>query len=284
MYNISIITPTKNSEKYILDNLQSVHLNQNLHNINIEHIIIDGNSTDKTMDIVEQFKDEYNTNIKLIESKDDKGMYDAINKGICNITNDIWSVLNSDDMYSSNTLSLVLNEFKQNSLLDVVYGNVDMTDANDKFIHTLYLPKFNLEYLVLKGYCLTILQPALFLRKSVIDKVGYFNLDYKYASDYDYCIRLGMKCSLKHISKSLTKYRMHSDSITWGDTERRKIQTWETKDISNKWIIKMNLQRRSISFNDDVIMYLNQIHYKNFNYILTRVRQMIMNRFFGVNK
>jgi len=284
MYNISIITPTKNSEKYILDNLESVHLNQNLYNINIEHIIIDGNSTDKTMDIIEQFKDKYNTNINLIESKDDQGMYDAINKGMQNISGDIWAILNSDDVYNENTLQLVINTFRNNQNdLEVVYGNVDMIDGNSKFIHTLYLPNFNIEYLVLKGYCLTILMPALFLRKSVIGKVGYCDINYKYASDYDYCIRLGLSCKLKRISQSLTKYRMHLGSITWGDGERRKIQTQETKDISNKYMSKLNIPQKGILFGD-ATMYLNQIHYNNLNYISVRIKEIMINKIFGANK
>ena len=198
MYNISIITPTKNSERYILDNLKSIHLHQNLYNINMEHIIVDGNSTDKTVNIIEQFKSKYNLNIKIIVNENDQGVYDAINKGMQYVSGDIWSVLNSDDMYYPTTLHSVINTFRTNlEGLDAVYGNVDMIDSNGKFIHTLYLPKFNLEYLILKGYCLTILQPALFLRNSVINKVRCFDTEYKYASDYDYCIRLGLNYNLK---------------------------------------------------------------------------------------
>jgi len=271
--NLSVITPTKNSIKYILDNLESVHLRQC---VDIEQIIIDGNSTDKTLALVEEFKSQHGANIKIVESNDDAGMYHAINKGMLLISGDIWSELNSDDVYYPK-ISNVLSEFNDDSV-DVVYGNVDMVDAMNMFIHTLYLPKFNLEYLILKGYCLTILQPAMFLRKSVIDKVGYFDTDYKYASDYDYCIRLAGLCNLKKLPYSLTRYRMHEESITWGSSERRAQQTLETKSISEKHRIKNDIFNHSI-LKDDARLYFNQLHFNNLPYIFKRLNEIIAHSF-----
>jgi|GEM_PF-358554 len=268
---VSIITPSMNSEKYIENNLKSVHLQQK-GDFSIEQIIVDGNSTDQTIEIVQKFKKEHNADIKLIRGKD-KSMYDAINKGIRAMDGDIWATLNTDDLYYPGLLDLVVKEFQEHTELDVVYGYPDMVDENGKFIYTLYLPEFDLDFLILKGYCVTILQPAAFFHKRVLDKVGYFDINYKYASDYDYCIRLGSKCKMKLIKKSFTQYRIHPDSITWGDEKRRSVQTEETLFISKKYIKQFGIRQQSI-FLGNLKLYAYQIKLNNFRYILRRLYEL----------
>lgn len=275
---ISIITPSWNSEKYIENNLKSVHLEQK-GNFSIEQIIVDGNSTDRTIEIVHKFKEEHNANIRLIEGKD-KSMYDAINKGMKAMDGDIWACLNTDDLYYPGIIDIVAKEFSKHQDLDVVYGYPDMIDENGKFIYTLYLPDFNLDFLILKGYCLTILQPGAFFHKRVLDKVGYFDINYKYASDYDYCIRTGSKCKMKLIRRSFTQYRVHPDSITWGDEKRRSLQTEETLFISKKYINKFGIKQRSL-FIDNLKLYAHQIKFNNFRYILRRFYELTKSKSWG---
>lgn len=275
---ISIITPSWNSEKYIENNLRSVHLEQK-GDFSIEHIIVDGNSTDKTIEIVQKFKEEHNANIKLIQGKD-KSMYDAINKGIKAMDGEIWACLNTDDLYYPEILEIVSKEFSENKELDVVYGYPDMIDEHGKFSYTLYLPDFDLDFLILKGYCLTILQPAAFFNKRVIEKVGYFDINYKYASDYDYCIRIGSKCKMKLIKKSFTQYRIHPDSITWGDEKRRSVQSEETATISRKYIKQFGIKERSLFF-DNLNIYARQIKLNNFRYILKRLNEISISKSWG---
>ena len=159
---ISIITPSLNSAKYIDQNLESVHLHQN-GDFSIEQIIVDGGSTDKTIDIVENFKACHHVDIKVIRGTD-KNMYDAINKGLKNINGDIWACLNTDDQYNAEIFSTITKEFIENPTVDVIYGYIDQVDENGKFICTSYLPKFNFEFLIIKG-CLNINHPGIFLRK-----------------------------------------------------------------------------------------------------------------------
>ena len=102
-YKITIITVTKNSEKFLSKNIKSV-LNQNYKNY--EHIIVDGNSTDKTVQIIKSYKKK----VRFIKNKNDKGLYHAMNVGIKNTKGDIIGILNSDDIYFKNTLSIV-NEY-----------------------------------------------------------------------------------------------------------------------------------------------------------------------------
>lgn len=264
---ISIITPSRNSEKYIENNLKSVHLQQN-GDFSIEQIIVDGNSTDRTIEIIEAFKEQHNANIKIIQGKD-KNMYDAINKGLKAMTGDVWACLNTDDLYYPGIVNLVDKEFNKSPEVDVVYGYPDMIDENDKFIHTLYLPKFNLDFLVLRGYCLTILQPASFLRRRVVDKIGYFDINYNYASDYDYFIRVGAGCKLKRVPKSFTQFREHPDAITCNE-KTRSIQTEETISISKKYMDQFGIKTRSLLL-DNLKLYLIQMRFKNLKYALNRV-------------
>ena len=100
---ISIITVTKNSEEFIERNILSI-IDQSYKNY--EHIIIDGNSSDKTMKIVNKYKDK----ISKIISENDDGLYDAMNKGIANVTGDIIGILNSDDYFYTNALKIVKNK------------------------------------------------------------------------------------------------------------------------------------------------------------------------------
>ncbi|NPE30014.1 glycosyltransferase [Methanococcoides sp. SA1] len=267
---ISIITPSLNSERYIESNLNSVHLRQD-GDFSIEQIVIDGNSTDRTLDIIESFKEDHDANIRIIQGKD-KNMYDAINKGLKSMNGDVWACLNTDDLYYPGIINVVANEFNKSPGLDVVYGYPDMIDENGKFLHTLYLPSFNLEYLVLRGYCLTILQPASFLRRSVLDKVGYFDISYNYASDYDYFIRVGSECKMKLIETSFTQFRQHPDAITCNETTR-SVQTDETLSISQKYIDKFNINQRSLFF-DNLKLYARQLKPDNLRYAITRLNEI----------
>lgn len=237
----------------------------------MEHIIVDGNSTDNTIEIIEKFKEEHNANIVLIQGKD-KNMYDAINKGMKAMKGNIWACLNTDDIYYPNTITTAIDEFSKDSNIEVVYGFPDMVDENGVFIHTLYLPTFNLEFLVLRGYCLTILQPASFLKKSVIDKIGYFNIDYKYASDYDFFIRVGAYCKMKLVKKSFTQFRQHPDSITC-KTSTRTVQTDESLAISKKYQAELGIEKRSL-FYDNVRLYLTQLKPCNYPYAINRFKEI----------
>jgi len=264
---ISIITPSRNSEKYIENNLKSVHLQQN-GDFSIEQIIVDGNSTDRTIEIIESFKKQHNANITIIQGKD-KNMYDAINKGLKAMTGDVWACLNTDDLYYPGIVSLVAKEFNRSPDVDVVYGYPDMIDENGKFIHTLYLPKFNLDFLVLRGYCLTILQPASFLRRRVVDKIGYFDINYNYASDYDYFIRVGAGCKLKRVHKSFTQFREHPDAITCNE-KTRSVQWDESVGISKKYMDEFGIKPRSLLY-DNLKLYLTQLKLKNLKYAIERI-------------
>ena len=182
-YKISIITVTKNSEKYLKKNIRSV-LNQSYKNY--EHIIVDGNSNDNTIKIIKSFKNK----IKLIKNHNDKGLYHAMNVGIKNASGDIIGILNSDDTYFKNSLKLVNKYFNQNKNLDFLFGSV--------YKHRLlygYRPSIiNWSF----GFYTTH-SVGFFIKKKSQFKVGLYNLKYKYSSDYDYFFRMIVKKKLNGI-------------------------------------------------------------------------------------
>ncbi|MDQ1317406.1 MAG: hypothetical protein QG588_1058 [Candidatus Poribacteria bacterium] len=224
---VSIITACFNSEKYLEQTIQSV-VNQTYDNI--EYIIIDGGSTDNTLNTIKK----YDNKIAYWISEPDKGMYDAINKGIKLMNGDIWACLNSDDQYYLNTLEKIVFYFSKEPDVDIIFGNLDFVTDNGEFIYRRFFPKLNLNRIMRMNYSLrAISQPAVFLRRSVIENVGYFDTSYSYASDMDYFIRVGKNCKIQHKNLALTKFRLHSNALSSIYVARTRE---EGRSISQKYI------------------------------------------------
>lgn len=250
---VSIITPSLNSEKFIEYNLKSVHIHQN-GDFSVEQIIVDGGSTDQTIDITESFKERHDADITIIQDKD-KSMYDAINKGLKIMNGDIWACLNTDDLYNPRIIPLVIEEFKRHPEIDVVYGYLDRIDENGNFLVTSYLPKkIDLKLLILAQSTWCIYQPSTFLRTTVIDKVGYFDIKYKYASDYDYLIRVAGKCKMKLLHKSFTKYRKHSNALSVNPKTASTLNK-EAEEISTGYMDELGIMQKN-SFLDHLRLYV----------------------------
>jgi glycosyltransferase involved in cell wall biosynthesis len=180
---ISIITPTYNSESKIEACLQSV-INQSYSNI--EHLIIDNLSTDKTIDIVLRYKELYPLSIRWVSEKD-RGIYDAMNKGIKLAKGDWLYFLGSDDkFYNENVLSTIFND-KQTKHPQIIYGNVIINgDAGWAKNGQIYDGEFTLSKLIDKNIC----HQAIFFNKIVFKRVGRFNLKYNICADWDMNFRL----------------------------------------------------------------------------------------------
>ena len=186
---ISIVTTSYNSEKTIEDTIKSV-LSQNYEDY--EHIIVDGNSKDNTMEIVKKYESQYNGKLKYI-SEPDKGIYDAMNKGIKMATGDVIGLLNSDDKYAKNdVLEIIANAFKNNNC-DGVYANLYYTDYET--MSKVYRKWISGTGKVTRGWIPA--HPTLYLKKDVYDKLGLYSLKYKVVSDYDYMVRLGLNKNIK---------------------------------------------------------------------------------------
>lgn len=177
---ISLITVCFNSEKTIKDTIKSV-LKQTYKNY--EYIIIDGKSNDKTLEIVNKYL-EKESKIKMVSEKD-KGIYDAMNKGIKLASGDIIGILNSDDLLKDEyVFERIIDEFKKTNA-SAVYGDLLFMDE------TLKTPVRNfIAHNYSKHFAWHPPHPTLYVKKEVYEKIGDFNLEYKICADFDFMIRL----------------------------------------------------------------------------------------------
>lgn len=182
---ISIVTAAWNSGATLRDTMRSV-LSQSYPNI--EHVIVDGGSTDDTMEIVRELEPEYQGRLRHVSEKD-KGIYDAMNKGIAMATGDIVGILNSDDFYTGDgVLSTVAAAFEDDDI-DAVYGDVHYVRGDDLQGCTRYYSSrhFHRRWMRL-GFMPA--HPSFYCRREVYEKYGGFNLSYKIAADFECLLRL----------------------------------------------------------------------------------------------
>jgi glycosyltransferase involved in cell wall biosynthesis len=178
---ISIITAVRNAERTIARTVESIRTQKD---VEIEHIVIDGASSDNTLEILKQ----YEARISVLVSEPDMGIYDAINKGIKLATGDVIGILNSDDYYSSeNVLFTVVGAFEKNPI-DAIYGDLEYFHENniDRVVRTYNSGNFKAENLYVG---LMPAHPTLFLRKQVYEKYGLFNTGYRIAGDFEFIAR-----------------------------------------------------------------------------------------------
>lgn len=180
---ISIITATYNSGATIRDTIKSV-LSQNYSDF--EHIIVDGGSKDKTIDIIKDFESQYKGRLKWI-SEPDKGIYDAMNKGIQLSTGDVIGILNSDDYFTSDT---ILDSIAKNITgVDAVYGDIHFIDSeNPQKCVRYYSSKNFAPWKMRFGYMPA--HPSFYCWKKIYDKFGDYDLDFPIGADYEMLVRL----------------------------------------------------------------------------------------------
>ena len=200
---ITIITVCYNRKATIEKAILSV-LKQNY--CNIEYIIVDGNSTDGTKEIIESYRDKINQFI----SEPDKGMYDAINKGLKIATGDIVGLMHSDDeFYDKNVIDRIVSRFNSDSTIEGVYGDgvYVSNDKEERLIRDRIGGVFSLKK-IKKGWL--PLHPTVYLKKSVIDKNGLYSLDFKIASDTEFLLRYLYKyeINMSYINSYIVKMRM----------------------------------------------------------------------------
>jgi len=199
---ISIVTTSYNSEKTIEDTILSV-LSQNYQNF--EHIIVDGASKDSTMEIVKKYEDKYKGRLKYI-SQPDKGIYDAMNKGIQMATGDVIGLLNSDDKYANNKILKTISETIEKTNCDGIHGNLLYMDEE-----TMTKPqrKWVTKSTNIRRGNITA-HPTLYLKKEIYDKLGLYDLKYKVVADYNFMVKLllNKNINLVHINEYLIYMRL----------------------------------------------------------------------------
>jgi len=180
----SIVTASYNSEKTISDTITSV---LNLDFKDFEYIIVDGNSSDGTLDIIQSFIPKFEAKgvtYKFISEKD-KGIYDAWNKGIALSEGQWISFLGSDDSYLSNALQLYFTEIKKNKTINYISSQVNLTNEKGKVL-SVFGKKYDWKNVITD---INIAQVGSFHKRELFDKVGLFSAEYKIVGDLDFYIR-----------------------------------------------------------------------------------------------
>lgn len=243
---ISTITPSLNRAKFIEEAINSV-LNQDYPYI--EHIIIDGGSTDGTIDVLAQF-----SHLRVV-IEPDEGIYDAINKGIKIAKGEIIGVLNTDDYYEPQVFSSVIDMFLDHSEIQAVVGAARVfTRDNQKKKRTLiYYTAVPQKKLLSESTIGVPIFNAWFFEKKVFDQVGSFNTKYRVAADREFLIRFAMmQIPYLSIDRVIYNYQQHSGSLTvTGSNDHETDPIFENRSLAEDFLKDPNTHskyKKSIRF------------------------------------
>jgi glycosyltransferase involved in cell wall biosynthesis len=234
----SIITCTYNSEKYLQNNIDSVK-NQTIKDY--EHIFIDGFSTDKTIEIIEKYRQEFPNRVKLFQYPA-KGIANAMNEGIKKSTGEYINHMHSDDSFFSNkVLQEVSNFIDKNNNPDWIYGKamfIDIKNKNKRIIpHRKIYRKVRYLILLLTNF---IPHQSVFIKKKIFIKHGLFDEQYKNFMDYELWIRMAkLKIKERFIDKIICNFSVRRDSQSELGRYTDEYIIVLNKYLKNKIIIKL---------------------------------------------
>ncbi len=199
---VSIITPSYNQSAFLEQTLQSVFAQDYPL---IEYIVIDGGSTDQSPEIIEKFSNQ----LAWWVSEEDKGQADAINKGFRRARGEILAWLNSDDLYLPGTVSQAVQSLQSNPELGLVFGDAITMDANGRPLGRLAFGDWGLKELI---NFRIICQPAVFMRRTVLEQAGYLDSSYHFLLDHQLWIRMATLAPVQHIASLWAAARHHPEA------------------------------------------------------------------------
>ncbi|MTD94662.1 glycosyltransferase [Hyphomicrobium sp. xq] len=210
---ISIITVTRNSERTVADAVDSV--NRQTYQ-NIDHVVIDGASSDATVDIVKRVGHR----LSYLSSEPDTGIYDAMNKGLMHADGEIVAFLNSDDFYSSPDVVAVAVERMRQKSLDALFGDVEFVSPKNlsRVTRRYRSDKFTPNQL---RFGIMPAHPALFMRRSIYTALNGFKTTYRIAGDFEFIVRAFAEDALKYEYLGRVLVRMRTGGISTGGLRSR---------------------------------------------------------------
>jgi len=200
---VSIVIPSFNQDRFIQNAADSVLAQDYLH---LELIVIDGGSTDKTVDVLRQYGDR----VRWL-SEPDRGQAHAVNKGWRMARGGILGWLNSDDTYRPGAIRAIVDAFQFHPEAGGIYGDCDYISAAGEFLEKYETGPFDFETFFRTSRS-PIPQPAMFIRRTVYEHVGPVNEDLRLAMDWEYWLRVGMQYPIFYLPQALATFRVHGSS------------------------------------------------------------------------
>lgn len=238
LLRISIVVPSFNQGKFIRETIDSI-LNQDYPNTEI--IVMDGGSTDNTVEILKS----YGSRIEWVSQKD-RGQAHALNMGLRKATGDIVAFLNSDDYYIQGAFGVVSDFFSRNPGRKWVTGDYYIIDeiGNRMFSFVVWYKKLWRAFPAFSTLSVTnfMIQPSTFWRRELLDDIGFFDEGLHYAMDYDYWLRIMKNYPLSVIRKPLSAFRVHGGS-KGGASYKKEFETdlgIITKHCDNTFLLKLH--------------------------------------------
>jgi glycosyltransferase involved in cell wall biosynthesis len=217
---ISVVTPSFNQVSFIGEAMESVR-RQN--NNNCEHLVIDGMSTDGTVELLRSQPENMDGNL-FWTSERDSGQSEALNKGFQRANGEIIGWLNSDDRYRANCFDHVVKAFKENPNVDIIYGDYAMVDEVGKMLKIRREIEFN-AFILLYHRILYIPTTATFFRRRIFEEGNWLDERLQYAMDLEFFIRLSARgYRFKHIPQLLGDFRMQPNSKTCRAPDRQRME------------------------------------------------------------
>jgi glycosyltransferase involved in cell wall biosynthesis len=283
----SIITPTFNQAQYIEQTILSV-INQDYYNI--ELIIIDGGSTDGTIDIIKRYEDR----LAYWVSEKDKGQSHAINKGLQYVTGDVMNWLNSDDWLEAGAVSKIIQYFQNYPEIDVVFGNCNIVypEIETKIYNAVAFNPIDFASRI------SVHQPSTFWRTSLMRNIGKVDESLNYCMDYDLWAKMLFTHKSGLLNETLANFRRYPESKSSNFEDQSKV-FYDYRKVISRLIFSLDknlyhqLEKLDLGYNDEKIDYkfseqvINQLPVQDmyFRYILTCAEQeYILNHKKSANK
>lgn len=262
----SIIMASYNQNKFVEQAIESV-LNQTYKNF--ELIIIDGKSTDGTIDIINKYNNHKNIKI-IIES--DKGMYHARNKGLLIASGDIIGFLNTDDFYESTALANIAASFKSNENISLIYGITHIINSKGNIINKGGVEAYNKDYRIVNNRALP--DPSTFFSRKDLSLIGLYDLSFKIVADWDFWQKaMILNLNIQNVENHIANYRVYDEALSYNPKfeqlrflERKRLYKKYNKNILSKIIINMN-------YNHFIIRPLKKIPI--INYLFYKMKSII---------
>ena len=235
---VSIITPSFNQARYLEQALRSV---QDQGYPRLEHIVIDGGSTDGSLEILER----HQAKLSFWSSEPDRGQADAINKGLRLARGEFVAWLNSDDAYLPGAVAEAVEALEQDPGLGMVYADGLMVDSDLRLLDRHTYPQVD----VLDLLCFeVILQPTVFMRRRVVEEVGTLNPDYQLILDHELWVRLAARHPIRHVSRFWSIERTHTRAKTIALAsgfveEAERLIRWAAVDPALAPVVERNRRR-----------------------------------------